>query len=74
MTDELGRRREAALRLPPLADGRRDPVLELTHSGDIECARCGCHLFALKPGPRRNPRIICDRCGTEFGLAIRARH
>lgn len=29
MTDSgHARRREAALRLPPLADGRRDPVLE----------------------------------------------
>lgn len=39
MTDGLRARREAALRLPPLADGRRDPVLERPRTHTCESCR-----------------------------------
>lgn len=38
MSDGLAARREAALRLPPLPTGRRDPLLE-----EESCYICGSH-------------------------------
>lgn len=46
MASPLSARREAALRLPPLADGRRDPLFERErrpHDSD------SCHICGGKP-------------------------
>lgn len=58
----LSARREAALRLPPLADGRRDPDLELP-----SCFICGQRdqeqLFTLRSTGRHmcKDRVECYR-------------
>lgn len=50
MTDGMAARREAALRLPPLADGRHDPVLETPAP-------------ARRRRPAAAPAATCHFCG-----------
>jgi hypothetical protein len=60
---QLHRRREAALGLPPLDDGRRDPDLEPpTRHRCCECSRD----LRLRPFKRlRDGRLTCMRCWRE---------
>jgi hypothetical protein len=57
---QLHRRRDAALRLPPLDDGRRDPDLErpTRHS----CWECGKDLRLARFHRIDKTRIVCRRC------------
>jgi hypothetical protein len=56
---QLRRRREAADRLPPLEDGRRDPLDPDTRHRCVECKRD----VRLRPFKRLlDGRLVCRRC------------
>jgi hypothetical protein len=55
----IRRRREASLRLPPMADGRRDPLDPDTRFRCVECKRD----VRLRPYVRLTAQtIVCRRC------------
>jgi hypothetical protein len=55
---QLRRRREAADRLPPMSDGRRDPL----DPPRYRCCECGKDI-RLRPFKRlRDGRFTCRRC------------
>jgi DNA-directed RNA polymerase subunit RPC12/RpoP len=60
ISEQLDRRREAADRLPPMSDGRRDPDLEPdTRYRCVDCKRD----VRLRPYVRLTSRtIVCRRC------------
>lgn len=62
----LAARREAALRLPPLADGRRDPVLEPKRKRCHICGHQGDGLVLIYSRFMCRDRVECyqrDRYG-----------
>jgi hypothetical protein len=56
---QLRRRREAADRLPPMADGRRDPPDPPTRH---RCFECGRDLRLARFHRIDKTRIVCRRC------------
>jgi hypothetical protein len=57
---QIRRRREAADRLPPMTDGRRDPDLE--RPARHRCWECGKDLRLARFHRIDATRIVCRRC------------
>jgi hypothetical protein len=55
---QLRRKREAADRLPPLADGRQDPLDPTRH----RCVECGKDVRLRRLKRLRDGRLTCMRC------------
>ena len=56
---QIRRRREASYRLPPMADGRRDPLDPPTRH---RCFECGRDLRLARFHRIDDTRIVCRRC------------
>jgi hypothetical protein len=56
---QVRRRREASLRLPPMSDGRRDPVDPATRH---RCFECGRDLRLARFHRIDATGIVCRRC------------
>ena len=67
--NEMQRRREAALRLPPLPDGRHDPETERRREKE-SCTRCGSSDWRITNRGKNRPVINCAHCGARFGVAV----